>query len=443
MQLERPRILGIVFLIVLIDMIGFSVIFPLFPHLLAYYLEQEGTAGPLGRLHALLEGVSRNPYAVTTLFGGLLGSLYSLLQFIGAPVWGALSDRIGRRPTLILTLSGTVVSYLVWSVSGSFTLFIVSRLLGGMMAGNISTASAVVADTSEGPSRASGMGLLGAAIGLGFVLGPILGGVASTWNPLSQWPGAAAFGVNPFSGCAMVSAMLAVANLAWVALRLPETYDRRPRTEAASHAARTLNPWGALRRLNDPGIQRTNVANFFYMTAFSAMEFTLTFLAVERLGYAPRDNMWMFVFIGLLIALIQGAFVRRLVPALGERRVALWGIALNIPGFILVGEAHTTTVLYSGLALMAIGSALIMPCFSALVSRYTPADRQGLSLGVFRSLGSLARAVGPLIGAVLYWQVGSWAPYHVGACLLLVPLLIARSLPPVAGVRDPIRNPVA
>ena len=161
------------------------------------------------------------------------------------------------------------------------------------------------------------------------------------------------------------------------------------------------------------------------------MEFTLPFLAVHRLAYEPRDNAWMFVFVGLTIALVQGGMVRRLAPRWGERRLATVGIALTMPGLVVVGLTGSSLQLYLGLALLAVGSALVMPCLSALVSRYAPTDRQGLALGIFRSLGALARAIGPVIGGLLYWSLGSWSPYVLGGAFLLLPLLLALRLPVV------------
>jgi len=432
---EPPRsILGMVFLTVLIDMIGFSVIFPLFPQMLTYYVGLEGPHSLVGQLAHFLGQIAAEPFAVVALFGGVLGSLYSVLQFLFAPLWGGLSDRIGRRPTLLVTLAGTAFSYALWFVAGTFGVLVIARLVGGVMAGNVSTASAVVADRCEGPERAKGMGILGAAIGLGFVIGPAVGGVTALWNVLASWPAGSAYGINPFSACAGASFLLASINFLWVARRFPET-RRALRVESAAVGTaprRTINPIGALLRIDQPGVRLADLAYFLYLTAFSAMEFSLTFLAVERLAYQPLDNMWMFVFVGITIAVIQGGVVRRLVPRLGERMVTTVGIGLTIPGFVIVGAARTSAVLYVGLALLSVGSALVMPSLSALVSRYSPVDRQGLSLGIFRSLGSLARAIGPILGGVAYWRLGSWAPYYLGAGVLLAPLGLSMLLPPVA-----------
>ena len=424
-------VLGIVFL----DIVGFSILFPLFPAMLEHYLALEGANSALGRLSASLAELAQGEkLAVATLFGGLLGSLYSLLQFAFAPIWGGLSDRIGRRPTLLVTLAGTVASYVLWMFAGSFALLIVSRLLAGIMAGNISTATAVVADSTRAEERAAGMGLVGMCIGLGFVLGPAIGGIA--WH--LQGPGAgpwqSGWHWTPFSVPASVACGLALVNLLWCAARLRESLPPDRRDAAPT---RVWNPIGELVRLRLPGVTRTAVVYFLFLAIFSAMEFTLVFLAVERLAYTPRQNAWMFVFVGLVIALVQGGVVRRLAPERGEKRLVLVGLTLLVPGFLLLAWAQTAPVLYAGLFLMAVGSALAMPCLSALASRYAPAQRQGLVLGHFRSAGALARAVGPLAGGVLYWRLGSAAPYLLGAAALLLPVLLAARLPAPEPAREP------
>ncbi len=423
---SRKGVLGLVFLTVFLDMVGFSVIFPLFPEMLDWYVAEEGPESLVGRLAGWLETLVEDRFAVIVLFGGLLGSLYSGLQFIFAPIWGGLSDRRGRRSILLLTLTGTALSYVVWFFAGSFALLIAARLAGGIMAGNISIASAAVADTHKKADRAKGMGILGAGIGLGFVVGPALGGLASGWDLSASLPDMP--GVNPFSGAALIAFGLALINLVWAAARFPETLV----AAADTAEKRSINPFAAQGGLTFPGVRTLNLAYFIYFAAFGAMEFTLVFLAAEHLGYGPRDNAWMFVFIGLTIAFVQGGIVRRLVPRVGERRVATLGMALTLPGFLVIAavtKAASPAILYTGLALVAVGSSLVMPSLSSLASRYVPDDRQGFALGVFRSFGSLARVVGPIAGGLLYYGLGALAPYVVGAVLLLIPLVLSKRLP--------------
>ena len=423
---QRRSILFVAFLTVFLDMVGFSIIFPLFPSLLEHYLELEGPDGTVGRVRAALLVLAESDWAVTTLFGGLLGSLYSVLQFVSAPLWGAASDRRGRRTILLWTLAGTALSYVGWIFAGSFALLILARAVGGIMAGNISTVSAAIADTHKGPDRAKGMGMLGAGIGLGFVVGPAIGGVLAGWSAGLEWT-TAGWGLNPFSGCAAVALVLSMANLILAARLFPETHPVEKRGKEAGE--RTLRPFAALKQMDLPGVRGANRSYFLYSVAFAAMEFTLPFLVADRFDFGPMDIAKMFVFIGLTLALVQGGLVRRLVPRFGEVRLTTLGMALTIPALVTVGLAQSVLLLYVGLGLLAAGSAAVMPSLSALVSRYSPADRQGMAMGIFRSMGSLARALGPILGGMVYWKLGNQVPYPLAAAVIVVPLLIARGLP--------------
>ena len=160
------------------------------------------------------------------------------------------------------------------------------------------------------------------------------------------------------------------------------------------------------------------------------MEFTLTFLAVERLGHTPLDNAWMFIFVGIIIALVQGGYVRCKASSVGEKKVALMGLATIIPGMVLIAITHSTWLLYAGLFFLSVGSAMAIPTLTSLVSLYTPSEHQGRSLGIFRSLGALARVVGPLSAALVYGKYGSASPYLWGSLFLLLPILLISLLPP-------------
>ena len=427
--------LGVIFLTVFVDLVGFSIIFPLYPSMLEYYLDQEGTSGLLGHVISWLQSVAgaggaQEVYTVV-LFGGLLGSLYSVLQFLFAPVWGSLSDRLGRKPVLLITIGGLALSYLLWCFSGSFLLLVTARLLGGIMSGNISVATAAVADATGPEGRAKGMGMIGAAFGLGFVLGPAIGGLLYRYRldligPLEGVPG-----INPFSAAALAACLLSIWNLVWVSSRFCETLSPEIRGRP-SQERRPISPLRLLRGFDLPGVNRTNLLYLIYQTAFAGMEFTLSFLVRQRFDYEPKHIAGMFVYAGLLMATVQGAVVRRVVPYFGEKRVAIGGMIIVLPGLLLTGLWRSQIGLFAGLGLLAVGSALTTPALTALVSLYTPADRQGEVLGVFRSLGALSRAVGPIVACSVYWKFGAHWPYLGGALLLLVPIWLAKDLRAVA-----------
>lgn len=435
----QTGVLGIILLTVFLDLVGFSIIFPLFPDMLEYYLGKEATGGIFHSFISNVESFSGLKgvdarFAVTVLFGGLLGSLYSILQFVFAPIWGALSDRRGRRRILVLTVGGTALSYLLWIIADPFWLLIASRFLGGLMAGNLSVATAAVADVTDSSSRAKGMGMIGAAFGLGFVVGPGMGAVLSLWDVRGTLPFIP--GVNPFSGPAIVAFSLAALNFVFIWRRFPETLQLTHSAPASAGSGsvsgrprRPLNPFVLFKPSPFAGVSRTNVLYFVFLTAFAGMEFTLTFLAKDRFGYSAAQNGYLFLFIGMIIVLVQGGVVRRLAPKYGERRLATVGLLMVVPGLLVVGWCARQLWLYVGLFLLAAGSSLVTPCLTALVSLYTPGDRQGEMLGVFRSLGSLARAIAPIVAAVVYWRFGSQWPYYGSALVLLLPILLVFGLP--------------
>jgi MFS family permease len=314
-------------------------------------------------------------------------------------------------------------SYLLWVFSGSFALFIASRLLGGVMSGNISVATAAMADSTTSADRAKGMGMGGAAFGLGFILGPALGGMLCHVR-VGQQGGI----LNPFAAVAAGALLLSLTNWIWVATRFEETLGPAERTRRPG-GGRTINPARLFARSEFPGVRRTNILWFLYLLGFSGMEFTLTFLAADRFAYGPRDNAYLLTFSGLILVFVQGGLIRRLAPVYGEKRLVIVGLALLVPGFLLTGLAPRQGSLYLGLAVVSLGSALLTPAATALVSLYATADRQGSVLGVFRSLGALARAFGPILACLAYWQLGREIPYVAGASLLVVPLGLALTLP--------------
>ena len=433
MNEKKRSTLKIVFLTLFLDLVGFSIIFPLFPELMSYYLKVDHENFFLRFFtQTLTEWTNLGSAEIShvVLFGGLLGALYSLLQFLCAPFWGALSDRIGRRPVLIISLTGLSVSYLMWFFSGSFTLLIAARFLGGVMGGNISTATAVVGDITSSQNRSRGMAVVGIAFALGFIFGPALGGLLAHVDLTSSFPHWSAYGVNPFSMPAALAFVLSVLNLLQIIVRFSETLPPSQRRDREhSQVGRSMNPLYLFTPLPYKGINSLNLAHFLFLAAFSGMEFTLTFLAFERLGYLHMDNALLFVFIGVLVALVQGGHVRRKASQVGEKKMAIQGLGIVIPGLLGIALAQSSLTLYLSLFFLSVGSAMAIPCLTALVSLYAPPHAQGQVLGIYRSLGALARVVGPLAASLLYWHLGSPYPYVLGALFLLLPISILFKLP--------------
>ena len=420
--------LGAILLTLFLDLVGFSIIFPLFPGMLEYYFDASGQSGILGWAIPILSNLTDgDSFKTTVLFGGILGSLYSLMQFVFSPIWGRRSDRLGRKSVLKITILGTALSYLIWLLSGSFELLVLGRLLGGVMAGNISVATAAVADLTTKQNRSKGMALVGVTFGLGFIIGPAIGALLSLVNILDYFPALESIGVNPFSVPALVAMILTLVNYGWLKSRFKESLapENRDKSDAKGGLASVLQ----LLSLKEEGIRQVNWLFLIFITAFSGMEFTLTFFAVERFSYSPAQNGYIFLYVGFLLVLIQGGIVRRLSPKVGEKRMAIAGLAFGVIAFLLLSKSETQFLFYVSLAFMALAGGLVNPSLTSLVSLYSTDDKQGYHLGLFRSAGSLARAIGPIIAAGLYWYFGASAAYLFAGFVIVIPLIRSFVLP--------------
>ena len=429
--------LGAILLTLFLDLVGFSIIFPLFPGMLDYYFDASGNSGILGWAIPILSNLTDgDPFKTAVLFGGILGSLYSLMQFVFSPIWGRRSDRLGRKSVLKITILGTALSYLIWLFSGSFELLVLGRLLGGIMAGNISVATAAVADMTSRHNRSKGMALVGVIFGLGFIIGPAIGALLSLVNILDYLPALEAWGINPFSVPALVALLLTLINYGWLNARFKESLDPDKRDTSGARAG--LASVIQLVSVKDRGIRQVNWVFLVFITAFSGMEFTLTFLAVERFSYSPAQNGYIFLYVGFLLVLIQGGIVRKLSPKIGEKRMAIAGLVSGVIAFIPLSRAETQLLFYISLAFMALAGGFVNPSLTSLVSLYSSDDKQGFHLGLFRSAGSLARAIGPLIAAGLYWYFGSATAYLFAGLVMIIPLIRSAGLPTPMKDEQPI-----
>jgi len=437
---ETKKILKLIFLTMFLDLVGFSIIFPMFPAMAKHYLTYDADNWILQGIMSFISNIQSSTLSAdgtplmstVVLFGGILGALYSLLQFVAAPLWGGISDRVGRRPVLLISVFGLFISYVLWIFSGSFTLLILARIVGGVMSGNLSIASAIVSDITDEKNRSKGMAVIGIAFALGFVFGPAIGGALSLINPLALKPELMSLGVNPFSTPALFAGVLAFVNFFTIYKFFPETLKKGEGTTNK----RSINPLKLFKPLPFPGVNLTNFSYFLFITAFSGMEFTLTFLAVERFGYTSMDNAYMFIFIGFIIGMVQGGYVRRKAHQVGERKMSFQGLVAIIPGLLILAFAQSPFLLYMGLFFLALGSAMIIPCLTTLVSFYTPRGMQGQSLGIFRSLGALGRVIGPVYASLVYWRFGSMNAYLIGAALVLFPAFLVKKLPAPAKTEE-------
>jgi len=415
---SRRRVVGTLFLVVFLDLVGFGILIPVIP------------------LYAKFFGANE-------FVGSLLIATYSLFQFVGAPLLGRLSDERGRRPVILLSLLGSVLAWtlfglagelagLVGASSGLVVLFL-ARALAGAMGGNIATANAYIADVTPREDRAKGLGLLGAAFGLGFVFGPAIAGVVSSPAALAVFRDVlpAAVPVSEYTMPSFTAAVLCAANLGLAYAVLPE--PRRHAATASAGESRLVRLYEAVR---SPAIGSLLVAFFLASFAFSAFESQFIFLTSDRLGFGTAENAVLLTYVGVLVAIVQGGLVGPLTDRFGEYRLALVGAAVQAATLALVPFSLSWgfvpalgPVAAGGVALalvatpLAFGNALTNVSLNALVSLNAGDDEQGGAFGLTQSAGSLARTFGPATAGLLYVAVAYWSPFVV-AGLLFVPVLL-------------------
>ncbi|GAB5570999.1 major facilitator superfamily domain-containing protein 10 isoform X2 [Prionailurus iriomotensis] len=429
--LSEPRVITVVFLGLLLDLLAFTLLLPLLPGLLESH----------GRAHDPLygswqQGVDWFAAAIrmpaekrynSVLFGGLIGSVFSFLQFLLAPVTGAVSDCLGRRPVMLLSLAGLATSYAVWAASKSFAAFLASRVIGGISKGNVSLSTAIVADLGSPSARSRGMAVIGVAFSLAFTLGPMLG----AFLPAEMVP--------------WLALLFAASDLLFIFCFLPETLPAEKRASSIGPgfqaAADLLSPVALLRfsavaRGQDPPagdgirhLRRLGLVYFLYLFLFSGLEFTLSFLAHQRFQFSSLQQGKMFFFIGLTMATVQGAYARKISPG-SEIAAVKRAILLLVPAFLLIGWGLTLPALGLGLLLYSFAAAVVVPCLSSVVADYGLPRQKGTIMGTLRSLGALARAVGPMVAASVYWLAGARVCFTVCSGLFLLPFLLLRNLRP-------------
>lgn len=425
MRPEKKSVLGILFLTMCLNLTGFAIILPLSPAMMAYYLPHaESSGGLLGAFIASANQLANTlshgdpPNSASVFFGCLLASLYAFLQFTFAPIWGRLSDRYGRRPVLLVTLAITALAYLIWIFASSFNLLILSRVLGGITAANLSVVSACIADITEKANRTQGMALVGIAFGLGLIFGPVIGGLSSTINIIELYPSLATWKMTPFSFCAGIAFILAAINFLWVYLKFKETLKQCTQEEESHSALAFIQ-----------SLKKTNLSYFIFILVFSGLEFTLAFHAHTRLSYGPAQLGYLFLYIGIVLILMQGLIVRRLARLVNERNLAITGILSSVFSYAILAYANTPFAFYVGSYFLAVSVGFTTPSLSSLTSLYATENSQGRHQGKFRSSGSLARALGPIFAASVYFYYGAQVAYLTAPLLLLIPILLIFSLP--------------
>ena len=391
-----PALLGVV----VVDLVGFGIAIPVLPFL-------------------------ARDFGASGVQLGLILTAYAGAQLVFAPLWGRLSDRVGRRRVMLATIAGTSVALLWLGLAGSLVAMFAARFLAGAFAANVSVAAAYVSDVTEDSERTRWMGLLGACFGVGFVLGPALGGLLSHWG----------------YGAPMLAAS-ALAALNWVhaffALREP------PRHEAAlPRAGIALPRAGRFEALAEPGVRRICLLNLAFSLAVVQLETVFAFFMMDRFGYDAMEVAWIFVGMAVLMGGIQGGGMKALAARFAERSLARSGALVLAASIALVPFAPTVAILLVPLGFSALGRAVLQPSLMSLVSMEAPPEQRGAVLGTFQAAASLGRVIGPVAAGLLY-DASVGAPFWFASGLLAVLWLLGRGLPERSDVAPvPVPGPLA
>ena len=368
------------FLVVFLDLVGFGMIIPVFP----FYAEQVGV----------------NPSSVIFFLG-----LYSLGQLVGAPIWGAMSDRIGRRPVLLITLLANAAASSMLAFSTTGTMLAVSRILAGLAAGNISAAYAYTTDITTDETRPKALGLLGSAFGLGFILGPAMGGLLAGSNQNDP---------SALGRVAHGAAIMSLIAFVLTAIRLPESLP--PEKRSQRHAKRA----GMGTYFRRPILRDLLISTIVVVAAVAVFQSTLALWAAERLAVGPRMLGWLYGFTGVISVAIQAGIIGKLTKRFGAANLTRAGALFIAVGMAFLPAAHTIPVLLIALALFGVGSAMFNPSMSGLVAATAAPQERGAVLGAYQGAASLGRVVGPFAASIIARvSTLSW-PFVVGAAVSLL-----------------------
>lgn len=364
MRSKKPA-LGFIFVTLLLDVLGFGVIIPVAPKL----------------VQALLENGTEERAAK---YVGALAASYAAMQFFFAPLLGALSDRVGRRPVLLFSILGSGLDYIVMALAPNLAVLFITRALNGLTGASMTVANAYIADITPPDKRAAAFGMTGAAFGLGFILGPLAGGILGEIDLRLPFFAAGGF---------------ALLNWLFGLIVLPESLPRELR---APLAIKKMNPIGAFAGLwRYPAVAGLAISFFLMNLAMYGLHNTWVLYTSHRYGWSPRDVGLSLFLVGLTSAIVQAGLARKLIPMLGERRSLLWGVLIGAAAYVCYGAATQGWMIYATIIGASIGG-IAQPAGQALLTRAVRPDEQGVIQGALTSLQSVAAILGPLIAASLF-----------------------------------------
>lgn len=388
MKPANNRQMMTIFLVVFIDLLGFGIILPLLP-----YIAQK--------------------YEATPVVIGLLSGSYSLFQFVAGPILGRLSDRYGRKKLLIISQLGSMAGYVLLAFAGSLPLLFLSRIIDGITGGNISIAQAYMADVTDKKTRAKGMGLLGAAFGLGFMIGPAIGGYLSKWG---------------FGAPALFAAAISLISTFATALYLKETVD----VNKAKLSPRTAMTFAEFKHLlKTPPISTLLLIFFLLSLGFSGMQGVFALLVQAKFAWGPTQVGYIFVLIGMIAIVTQIKLVSLSNKIFGEYNTLFSSLLILTLGFGTISLSTSIPIFVLGNILIPLGNSLANPTLTAIATENIPKEEYGESLGLLQSSGALGRIFGPVIAGEIFYLLGHNIPTLASSLIfLLVTFLIVPKINP-------------
>ncbi|MEO8877902.1 MAG: MFS transporter, partial [Polyangiaceae bacterium] len=392
---KRNASIGAIFLTVVLDLLGFGLVLP--------FLAEE----------------ARDNFHTTAFVGTLLGAVYSLMQFVFVPVWGRLSDRVGRRPVLVWSVGASALGmaglgFAIGWGNAVFWLFF-ARIFSGIATANLGTASAYIADVTKPEDRARGMGFIGMAFGIGFIIGPAVGGLLAQFKINGRTGAVACF----------LAASLSVINFIWVLFGLPESLPPETRALKKPRSLRPLDFVAAQRVFEDKNLARAILVNFLILVSFTNLDQTFRYFNKDLFHMDQFETGKLLAMIGVVAALVQGGIIRPLTKRYDLAPLITIGVLVQVVAFtaIAISPSVGRLMLYGSGALLAFGNGITQPTVSGYISKRASASEQGAVLGTSQSIASLARVFGPAFGGYLYGAIGPRSPYiaaAIGMCVALV-----------------------
>jgi MFS family permease len=398
-----------IFLVVFLNMLGFGIIIPIIRD--------------LTEILVINSNLNSNYFAI---YSGILMASYSFFQFIFSPLLGRLSDIKGRKFVLIISLTGSIISYLMWAISNTYIFFLLSRVLAGITGASISVAQSYIADLTTDKDRAKHMGILGATFGLGFIVGPFLGGILSQIEIVNENNNMIKY--NRYAAIGIASAATSLVNLVWIIIGLKESVYRKNTGAMGLKSITLFHKVQGISGIRNKNIARLILIYFFMQLGFNHIEAILAWDLKNRFGLDAKNTGYFFAFMGIILVIVQGGIYRVFIKTTKLIKISQIGMLVLIFGFTLMPISYPLEVASLSIAVLAFGMGISNPSIMTLASLKTNKEDQGLIMGIMQSFGSLSRIIAPIFSTFVYDVINHSFPYLISAILLIIGLILSKGI---------------